>query len=172
LLLRLWTSSFRTTTDNGRRAVQRVGLRDIVDPATGRALGFASWKLQVGRAQLAWLARMVLEVRAAGSETLLFSVRRCWSLLPRWKVYDDAGRPLATLRDGAVLDRSGRVLVQIERSPREAFTRFVSAEGYELATLNHSPNGIRISFSDRLEGETEAFTKMAVLAAVLAVTPG
>src|SRR5262249_35188712 len=142
------------------------------DPLTGRTLGFASWKFQVGRSRLAWLARRVLEVRAAESESLLFSVRRCWSLLPRWKVYDADGRPSATLRGAAVLGRSGRVLAQSERSPTEAVTRFFSAEGYELATLHHSPDGIRIGFSDRLEGGTETLTKMAVLAAALAITTG
>ena len=138
--------------------------RSIVAADTGAAAGSARWRPPDGPPWRRWLGRSVLEVREDEDEPLLFTVRRCWSLLPRYEVRDADGFRLGFLVGPWVLDVwGGRQALRQADGPGGAC--FVSPRGDRLAEVRDEPGGRRFRFGDRVEGEP--FVKMTLLAAEL-----
>ena len=138
-------------------------VRAIMAADTGAAAGSARWRSPSGPRWRRWLGRRVLEVREAEDEPLLFTVRRCWTLLPRYEVRDADGVRLGFLVGPWVLDEWG--LRRAVRRNEGGAASFESPRGERLAEVRAEGGGRRVRFGDRLDGEP--LVKMTLLAAEL-----
>jgi hypothetical protein len=136
----------------------------ILAADTGAPAGSARWRPPSGPLWRRLLGRAVLEVREDEDEPLLFTVRRCISLLPRYEVRDADGCCLGFLVGPWILDVWGgrRVLRQAEA---DGAVRFVSPRGDRLAEVRFEVDGRRLRFGERIDDEP--FVKMTLLAAEL-----
>jgi hypothetical protein len=152
--------------------------QSIVAAETGRLLGFARWQSTAGP----WwwpLSGGALFVHEQEDEPLLFTVRRCWRLLPRYEVCDADDRPVGYLARRWIRDGSGRHLASWGSRPKprgctpwRAFAPpglgrhvFLSPSGRPLAELLIHDRHKRLTFRADIAGDP--FAKMLLLAATL-----
>jgi hypothetical protein len=131
----------------------------------GAVVGAARWR-QARRPWWRRLGRPVLAVherQGAADEPLVFTVRRCWSLLAWREVRDAEGLPVGLLLGQRVLNRFGRPVAALERDGGE--WAFRSPDGRPLARLSAAAGGVRVAFE--AEVVNEPFVKMLLLAAAL-----
>lgn len=134
-------------------------IQAIVDGDSGVALGFARWTPTVPRAWWRPFGRGILEVHEQEDESLLFTVRRAWSLLPRREVRDADEQTVGVLLGHFIHDRFGRLLAALENGVfRNPYQR-------DLAELTATNEGMRLTFGEDIAGEP--FVKMLLLAAAL-----
>jgi hypothetical protein len=124
-------------------------------------LGVARW--QYPAARLVALARVRVEVYETADEALLLTARSGWLPLLPWRVTDAEERLVGQVFGSRVLDQFGRPFVQIERQADTS--RFVTAQGRELASLHPGPDGRLLRFDPFLDAYP--FAKMLLLAAAL-----
>lgn len=137
--------------------------RAIVDATSGTPLGSARRLPAARRPWWAQLGRAVLAVHEHEDDPLVFTVRRCWSLLPWHEVRDAEGRPVGYLLHGRVENCYGRRLAVLEREAGGAVFR--GRGGDALARLSEDGAGLHVAFSP--EVESDPFFKMLLLAAAL-----
>ena len=131
---------------------------------TGAAVGEARWR----RARRPWwrrLGRAVLAVherQGPGDEPLVFTVRRCWGLLPWREVRDAEGVTVGFLLGPRVYNRFGRQVAALEGEGGPAFR---APDGRALAHLRAAAEGAQVAFEAELVNEP--FVKMLLLAAAL-----
>lgn len=142
--------------------------RAIVDAPTGVPLGFARRLPAAERPWWGQLGRPVLAVHEHEDEPLLFTVRRCWSLLPWHEVQDADGRSVGQVLEGLVENCYGRRVAVLRREADGGAT-FRGAGDAVLARLTEDASGLRIAFS--ADVENDPFIKMLLLAAAL-TAPG
>jgi hypothetical protein len=139
--------------------------RPILAGDSGAAVGFACWRPadSVPWWRRPW--RRVLEVHEQEDEPLLFTVRRCWTLLPRREVRDADGWRVGTLL-GPLLedDRGHRLAVRTWEAERGAGV-FRSRRGVALAWAAPEGDALRLTFADAVADEP--FVKMLLLGAAL-----
>jgi hypothetical protein len=143
----------------------------IVAADTGEPLGFARWP--AGAENLWWplSGRPVLAVHEHEDEPLLFSVYRCWSLLPRREVCDADGHHVGILAGPQVRDRFGRRLAVLHREANRRTASFLSPDGRSLGRVTAGADGVRVAFGPEVAGDP--FAKMLLLAAALSTAaPG
>jgi hypothetical protein len=137
-----------------RRAAN--GSSAIEDATSGTPLGSARLA-----APARWLPFWpVLEVREADDAPLVFTVRRAWSLVPRFEVRDAEGRPVGFVAGRAVADGGGRYLALLG-----ADGAFRGRDDSVLARVVRAGKGIEIRFADA--AAPDPFARMLLLAAVL-----
>jgi hypothetical protein len=135
------------------RAVDGTSL--IEDVATGESLGTARPR------RSGWLpVPPVLEVREAGDAPLLFTVRRAWSLSPRFDVLDAEGRAVGSVAGAVVADRTGRCLAVF--GPDGTFR---TRSGLVMGRVARTADGIEVGFGDSTA--PDPFARMLLLAAAL-----
>ncbi len=140
------------------------GAGAIARADSGAAVGEARWR----RARRPWwrrLGRAVLAVherQGPGDEPLVFTVRRCWSLLPWREVRDAEGVTVGYLLGPRVCNRFGREVAT--RGPQGG-PAFHAPDGRALAQLSAAEDGVHIAFEAELANEP--FVKMLLLAAAL-----
>ena len=141
----------------------------IVAPDTGAPLGFARWP---GTAAPWWPfgGGPVLAVHEHEDEPLLFSVYRCWSLLPRREVCDADGHHVGILAGPQVRDRFGRSLAVLRRERNGRAATFLSPDGRSLGRVTADADGVRVAFGP--EVAADPFAKMLLLAAALSNAAG
>jgi hypothetical protein len=136
---------------------------------SGAAVGAARWR----RARRPWWRRFgravlaVHERQGAADEPLVFTVRRCWSLLAWREVRDAEGLPVGLLLGPRVLNRFGRQVAALDREG--GTSAFRAPDGRVLARLSAAEGGVRVAFE--AEVVNEPFVKMLLLAAAL-FSPG
>ncbi len=140
------------------------GAGAIAGPDTGSAVGEARWRRprrpwwrRWGRAVLA-----VHERQAAADEPLVFTVRRCWGLLPWREVRDADGVTVGYLLGPRVYNRFGWQVAALEGEGGPAFR---APDGRALAHLRAAEGGVQVAFEAELLNEP--FVKMLLLAAAL-----
>jgi hypothetical protein len=138
--------------------------RAITDPTDGRLLGTVRWTVPPARSWFGWLRRPTLAVHESEDEPLVFTVRRLWSLAPRWEVSDADGHPVAILRRDWILTCFGDCLAWIQRESSHV-ARFCGPDGREVAQWHLSGGTQRLVFG--LDIQEEPFIKMAVLGLVV-----
>jgi hypothetical protein len=132
----------------------------------GEAVGAARWR----RARRPWwrrLGRPVLAVherQGPAEEPLVFTVRRCWSLLPWRAVRDAEGLPVGLILGPRAYNRFGRPVAVLEAEGGEA-PAFRAPDGRALARVNPAEGGMRVAFA--AEVAHEPFVKMLLLAVAL-----
>jgi hypothetical protein len=141
--------------------------RSILDPDTGRLLGFAGRRPVRLPWGLRWLARTALEIHETEDESLLFTLCGPWLTLRAWEVFDSEDHLVGSLRGNLVRDRQGRTLAVVQQCPAATF-RFLTPENVELGSLLPNGRGNRITFSEELVGDP--FARMLLLAGGLALT--
>jgi hypothetical protein len=131
---------------------------DVVDPATGAALGVA--RRVAGRpAWLRWWAPPAVSVHESDDEPLLLTLRPGWG--GRWVVHDADGHPVGAVAGARLLDRVGHALARVRRQGDE--TVYADAHGRELAR-GAVDGGVRLTFAD---GPGSPFVRMLLVAAAL-----
>jgi hypothetical protein len=139
--------------------------RPIVAADTGAAVGFACWSPP---GALPWWRRpwrRVLEVRELEDEPLLFTVRRCWSLLPRREVRDADGWRVGTLLGPRLDDDRGRRLALRCWEAGGRASAFRTRRGELLAWSAEDGDSLRLTFGELVQDEP--FVKMLLLGAAL-----
>jgi len=139
------------------------GRRVILDAETGAAVGFRQHRPRTG-----WWARFgrrVVEVREQEDDSLLFTVRRCWSLFAWFEVSDADDGLVGWHGLSMVLDRAGRRLALREEDAETGASWFSGSDGRVLARLAPQGDDLRLTFADELT--EEPFVKMLLLAAAL-----
>jgi hypothetical protein len=147
------------------RAGDAAGVRAIADAATGAPLGYARPAPANGRPWWRRLPGPAVEVREQEDEPLLFTVRRAWSLLPRYEVRDAEGGWVGTLQGPFLEDRYGRRLAAVRPGPAPDVWVVCGSDGRELAALVGRGGGVEVRFAEAVE--EEPFAKMMLLAAAL-----
>jgi hypothetical protein len=140
-------------------------VRDIVDGPGGVPLGSARRRAST---DLPWWRRPlwpILEVRESDDEPLLFTVRRCWSLLPRRELCDADGRRVGYLRGDALDDAWGRRVAVRSWDAERQISTFRGDHGQTLAWVEREGETVRLTFADNTVGEP--FLRMLLLGAVL-----
>jgi hypothetical protein len=130
------------------------------EPAVGAARWRRRWR-PFGRAVLA-----VHERQGPGDEPLVFTVRRCWGLLPWREVRDAEGVTVGYLLGPRIYNRFGR---QVAALGGEGGPAFRAPDGRALAHLRRAEGGAQVAFEPELLNEP--FVKMLLLAAAL-FSPG
>jgi hypothetical protein len=151
LLVRGWTSS-------------EPPRREISDVESGKLVGVVR-RQPVRWPWLAWLLPGMLDVCEAEDEPLLFTLRRQWGLELRWEVCDADGRRVGMIGSEFLLDRFGRCLALVERSPDSARIHFRSVDGVELGSV--TPRGSEALLRFALPAEGDPFAKMVLLGTAL-----
>jgi hypothetical protein len=145
----------------GRR--HESGRRVILDAETGTAVGFRQHRPRAG-----WRARFtrrVVEVREQEDDSLLFVVRRCWSLFAWFEVSDADDALVGWHGLSMLLDRTGRRVALREDEAETGTSWFNGSDGRVLARLAPQGDDVRLTFAD--EVTEEPFVKMLLLAAAL-----
>jgi hypothetical protein len=140
----------------------------IVAADTGEPVGFARWPARVESLWWPLSGRPVLAVYEHEDEPLLFTVYRCWSLLPRHEVCDADGHHVGILAGRQVRDRFGRNLAALRRERNGSAALFLSPDGRSLGRVTTDADGVRVAFDPEVAGDP--FTKMLLLAAALSTT--
>jgi hypothetical protein len=130
----------------------------IVD-GEGLPLGFVHWSRSGSRSWWRLFGDCVLEVHEQEDESLLFTLHRAWSFLPRCEVRDADGQPVGSVLGRLIQDRFGRTLAAFQEGVFRNPTQLV------LAELTPTADGLRLAFRDDIAGEP--FLKMLLLAAAL-----
>jgi hypothetical protein len=143
--------------------------RTILDPATGKPLGFARPRATSLPPWLRWLLRSALEIVESEDESLLCTLSCPWFVLRGWEVSDADEHPVGALRGHLILDRYDRQLASVARAEGGGH-RFLSPDGYELGFLGPAAADMRLTFAEHLAGDP--FARMMLLAAALALTNG
>lgn len=102
-----------------------------------------------------WWRGGVMAVHEAFEEPVVFRVRRCWSLWPRWSVVDADDELVGTVGGGRLVDLWGRVQF------RQLGRTFVLPNGALAAEWREGQLLLQPAVRD------EPFSKMLLLAAVL-----
>lgn len=131
----------------------------IVDADSGAVLGFVRWEQERTRSWRQLFSRRVLAVHEQDDEPLLFTVSRAWSLLPRLEVKDAEGELIGNVLGRFLRDRYGRPIAILEEDA------FHDPYRRRLAELIASPAGLRLRYSEDIDGEP--FVKMLLLAVAL-----
>jgi len=140
--------------------------REVIDPVTGAALGFACWRRARGGVWGRLVPALVLAVYEAGDEPLLCSLQRFWWFGRFWELREADAHRVATIRRRRIIDRWGRLLAARECRPGVGL--WVARPGGEaLATVTAAADGLYLHFADAV-GELP-FVKMALLGAALVV---
>lgn len=138
--------------------------RAIVAPSTRTPVGLARWQPGPPRGWRRCL-RPVLEVREHEDEPLVFTLRRCWHLLPWHEVRDAEDHIVGFLLGPLIQDRYQQRLALRQREGRSEICHYVNPQKLSLARLVPGPEGLEIQFAP---GElTDPFVRMLVLASAL-----
>jgi hypothetical protein len=140
-------------------------LRAIVAADSGKPLGFARWNPAERRPWWRWLVPGTLEVREQEDESLLFTLRRAWTLLAWYEICDADGVLLGRVIGRVVQDHEQRCFAVHQSEEQPGRTAFVSPAGLRLARLKNDADGIRLTFATEIEDEP--FLKMLLLGAAL-----
>jgi hypothetical protein len=140
------------------------GMRRIVDADSGAPLGHARWE-HPRRPWWCPISRSVLAVHEYEDEPLLFTVRRCWSLLPRREVLDAEGASVGFLVGPLVYDCHGRQVAMRHKEIGATVHSYCTPYQRTLMEVSCVPKGGRLAFSTNIAGEP--FLKMLLLAAAL-----
>jgi hypothetical protein len=142
------------------------GRRLITDPATGAPLGFARRHCPTGSR---WWQRLrpVLAVHEHEDEPLVFTVRRCWTLLPVREVREAEGRRIGLLQGTLIQDGFGQNLAVRLWGPDRKRTVYRGPDGLDLAELAPGASGLCLTFPEALD--SDPFLKMLLLAAALSL---
>jgi len=127
-------------------------------------VGLARWR--VSRPGTWWSSvwPRVLEVRELEDEPLLFTLRRCWTLLSWFEVRDADDHSVGCFLDPVILDCNGcRCAVRYEDGPGKEM--FLNPLGVCLAQLAREGKVVRLDFEEVIE--KEPFLKMLFLAVAL-----
>jgi hypothetical protein len=143
-------------------------VRKILEPESGKSLGFACPRIPRGPSWLRWLARPALEIHESEDESLLFTLYRPWLHLRAWEVIDAEDHLVGGMRKNRVLDRFGRVLAVAASLPEKGSFQLRSADGLELAELLTTERAACLHFALDLAGNP--FAKMLLLACALVLT--
>ena len=139
------------------------GRRAILDPENGTPVGSIR-----RRPRLGWRARFtrrVIEVQELEDDSLLCTVRRCWSLAA-WYEVRDADEHLVGWHGGPLLlDRAGHRVAMREDEAEAGMSRYVSPDGMTLARLAWQGEDALLTFADEIA--EEPFVKMLLLAAAV-----
>jgi hypothetical protein len=135
------------------------GVQVILDGESGVPLGFARWQPAASPGWRRLLARRVLAVHEQEDESLLFTIRRTWGLLPRREVQDADDQFVGSLLGRLIHDRFGRPVAALRDGV------FFTPSHRALAELAATPDGLRLWFGPAIAGEP--FIKMLLLAAAL-----
>jgi hypothetical protein len=135
------------------------GVQVILDGESGVALGFARWEPTAPPGWRRLLARRVLAVHEQEDESLLFTIRRAWGLLPRREVHDADDQFVGSLLGRLIHDRFGRPVAVLRDEV------FFTPTHRALAELGATEDGLRLWFDPVIAGEP--FIKMLLLAAAL-----
>jgi hypothetical protein len=139
------------------------GRRTIVDPETAAPIGFCQ-----RRPRLGWwsrFARRVMSVHELLDESLLCSVRRCWSLFSWYEVRDADDQVVGWHGGPLVVNRSGRHVAVREEETETGTSWIVGTKGATLARLARQEDDVCLSFTEEVSGQP--FVKMLLLAAAL-----
>ncbi len=140
-----------------------AGRRVILDPEGGTPVGCIRRRPRIG-----WrsrFARRVVEVQELEDDSLLCTVRRCWSFVA-WYEVRDADEHLVGWHGGPLLlDRNGHRVAMREDETEVGTSRYVSPDGATLARLAWQGEDALLTFAD--EVADEPFVKMLLLAAAL-----
>jgi hypothetical protein len=106
-----------------------------------------------------------VEVCESLDASLLFTVRRCWSLYP-WYEVDDAEGSLVGWSGGSVLlNTFGHMVATREDGPQPGMSRFKGPDVNELAQIAWEGDDVQLSFAEPVADLP--FVKMLLLAAAL-----
>jgi hypothetical protein len=139
------------------------GRRLLVDPETATPVGFCRRRPRVG-----WFSRFRRQITAVHElldESLLCSVRRCWSLFSWWEVWDADDHVLGWHGGPLVVSRSGVRVAALEEEAETGAAWFIGPAGVTLARLARQEDDVFLSFSEEVLGQP--FVKMLLLAAAL-----
>ncbi len=139
------------------------GRRAILDRDSGLPVGLCQLRPRSGWRSC--FTRRVLEVREQEDESLLCTVRRCWSIFSWYEVWDADDRLVGWNGGPLLLNRTGRRLSLREDELRTRTSRFVDGQGHALAQLAWHDEDVRLTFADEIADEP--FVKMLLLAASL-----
>jgi hypothetical protein len=148
--------------------IRRNGMAwDIVEPDSGRPLGYARVHPPRSTWWLGWLKRGAVDVYEVEDEPLVFTLRRLWGFSARWEICEADGHRVALVRLGRILDAFGQPWAMIESTPDGVHFR---AGDREFAHAQQSSAGVQIHFASELQDHP--LTKMSLLGAVIAMNNG
>ena len=139
------------------------GRRVILDHDTGTLVGFSQRRPRVG-----WRSRCtrrVVEVHEQQDDSLLCTVRRCWSLFPWYEVWDADDHLVGWHGGPIVLDPAGRPVAVREEESEIGTSWKAGVDSNTLALVAWQGDDVRLTFADEIAGEP--FLKMLILAAAL-----
>ncbi len=139
--------------------------RRVLDPATGEEVGSVRWRPPAGSLLSALLTPPVLEVREAGDEPLLCTLRRYWSWGAVWQVREADGHRVALVTRREVRDRADRRLALVREFPERREVEMQDQGGRPLAVLRRAAEGDWLTFAEGVAASP--FVKMALLGAAL-----
>jgi hypothetical protein len=128
--------------------------RRWIEDGNGHTVGFARTTNRW------WPWGFTLAVHESFEEPVVFQVRRLWTFLPRWIVFDAEGESVGVVAPARVRDRWDRVLFR-----RIGGCRFVTMEGVPAAEWSEDGERGRLLLHDAVRDDP--FGKMILLAAVL-----
>jgi hypothetical protein len=140
-----------------------TGRRAILDADDATPVGSCQRRRRAG-----WwssFTRPVVEVHEQQDDSLLFSVRRCWSLFSWYEVWDADDRAIGWHGGPLLLSRTGRRMAVREDETGAGTSSYLAQNGKALARLNWQGDDVRLSFEDEIADEP--FVKMLLLAAAL-----
>src|SRR5262245_20346029 len=123
-------------------ARSRQPRRGILDPDSGAPLGFAGPPPPNGR----WWGRPHLPAHEHEDAPLVFTLHRCWSLLPWYEVRDADDRLLGFVLYGVMRDRWRR-RVAARQAGRGGGWHYRAPSGRALAHVEPADAGLRLSFT-------------------------
>jgi hypothetical protein len=138
--------------------------RAIVAATTRAPVGLARWQPGPPRGWRRWL-RPVLEVREHEDEPLVFTLRRCWHLLPWYEVRDAEEYTVGYLLGPLIQDRYQQRLALRQREGQSEVCHYLSSQQHSLARLIPGPEGLQIQFAPW--ELTDPFVRMLLLASAL-----
>jgi hypothetical protein len=139
--------------------------RRILDADRGDLVGTARWRESTTPWWKRLISRPILEIREAGDEPLLFTLRRLWSWRVVWQAREADGHRVGLITKHEVRNRAERrlALLQVMPGGEELYMRGLL--GSPLASLQKTAQGDLLKFDEMVENNP--FAKMVLLGAAL-----